>query len=75
MVVKKNSQAIDTVFVSDIKQLLRQAKDGVLRQVNTIMVQTYFLIGKRIVEQEQEGKTTAQYGAYVLEVLSVNLTK
>ena len=42
MVVKKNSQAIDTVFVNDIKQLLRQAKDGVLRQVNTIMVQTIF---------------------------------
>lgn len=45
-----------------------------LRQVNTIIVQTYFLIGKRIVEQEQKGKTTTQYGANVLEVLSVNLT-
>lgn len=45
-----------------------------LHQVNTIIVQTYFLIGKRIVEQEQKGKTTTQYGANVLEVLSVNLT-
>ena len=66
---------IDHAFLEEIKQLLRQARQGVLHQVNTIMVKTYFEIGRRIVEQEQNGHDQAVYGLYLLETLSVNLSK
>ena len=39
------------------------------------MVQNYFELGKQIVEHEQEGKNYANYGEYLLEALSENLTK
>lgn len=66
---------IDHAFLEEIRQLLRQARQGVLHQVNTIMVKTYFEIGRRIVEQEQNGQDQAVYGSYLLETLSVTLSK
>ena len=46
---------------SDIKNLIIQAKKEVYSSVNTTMTQTYWNIGKRIVEEEQEGKERAEY--------------
>lgn len=62
-------------FVQEIKQLLHSARDYVASQVNTIMVSTYFEIGKRIVEQEQNGSLRAGYGENVLKELSEKLTQ
>ena len=61
-------------FVAQIKQLLKEAQQGVVRSVNSIMVQTYFELGKRIVEHEQEGKDHSNYGTYLLERLSSELS-
>jgi predicted nuclease of restriction endonuclease-like (RecB) superfamily len=61
-------------FVEQIKQLLREAQQNVVRSVNSIMVQTYFELGRRIVEHEQKGKEEASYGEYLLERLSQELT-
>ncbi|MEN9522924.1 MAG: hypothetical protein RL065_1301 [Bacteroidota bacterium] len=65
---------IDKSFIENIKQLLRQAQLGIVKQVNHIMVQTYFELGKQIVEQEQNGKSEADYGSFLLTELSKNLT-
>ncbi|MEQ1734726.1 MAG: PDDEXK nuclease domain-containing protein [Bacteroidia bacterium] len=66
---------IDKLFIASIKQFLTQAQQNVLKQVNYIMVQTYFELGKQIIEHEQKGKNEANYGTYLLEELSINLTK
>ena len=71
----KDIQPITPSFIEQIKQLLRDAQNGVFRSVNTIMVQTYFELGKRIVVQEQSGEEQSNYGDYLLETLSKNLTK
>ena len=39
------------------------------------MIQTYWNIGKRIIEQEQNGKTRAEYGKHLIDLLSEELTK
>jgi hypothetical protein len=39
------------------------------------MVEAYWLIGKRIVEEEQQGKERATYGEEILKTLSAELTK
>lgn len=62
-------------FLEQVKSLLFEAQQRVVHTVNSIMVQTYFELGKQIVEHEQEGKNYANYGEYLLEALSENLTK
>ena len=60
-------------FYKEIKELLYSAKNRVYQTINTTMAQTYFQIGKRIVEEEQGGETRAEYGKSLLKLLSVQL--
>jgi predicted nuclease of restriction endonuclease-like (RecB) superfamily len=60
-------------FVEHIKLLIRSAQQQAVRSVNQLMVQTYFELGKRIVEKEQEGKEEAGYGEYLIQSLSQEL--
>ncbi|MGJ0323497.1 PDDEXK nuclease domain-containing protein [Aliarcobacter cryaerophilus] len=57
----------------EIKELLYSAKNRVYQTINTTMTETYFQIGKRIVEEEQGGETRAEYGKSLLKLLSVQL--
>ena len=62
-------------FHIQIVDLLQSARQQVLRVVNKTMVITYFEIGRKIVEEEQNGKERADYGKAVLKELSKVLTK
>lgn len=55
--------------------LLQNARQQVLRTVNSTMVYTYFEIGKMIVEEEQNGKNRAEYGKQLLKGLSQQLNE
>lgn len=59
----------------EIKELLYSAKNRVYQTINITMTQTYFQIGKRIVEEEQGGETRAEYGSALLKNLSSELIK
>ena len=59
----------------EIKELLYSAKNRVYQTINTTMTQTYFQIGKRIVEEEQKGEKHAEYGKQLVENISKILTK
>ena len=59
---------------SQVVALLQNARQQVLRTVNSTMVYTYFEIGRMIVEEEQSGKERAQYGKQLLKGLSEQLT-
>ena len=65
----------DSKIFSQIKELLQSAKSKIATSINTYMVQTYFEVGKIIVEHEQEGKEKAEYGKETLKILSRKLTK
>ena len=60
-------------FYQEIKELLYSARNKVYQTINTTMTQTYFQIGKRIVEEEQGGESRAEYGKSLLKLLSVQL--
>ena len=60
----------ENIFYNEISELLRHARSVSYKTVNTIMVQTYWQIGKRIVEQEQRGENRANYGDYLITKLS-----
>ncbi len=59
---------------ADIKAILKEARSFTAHAVNTTMTMAYWLIGKRIVVEEQNGNTTATYGEHLLENLSKELT-
>ena len=64
-----------TDYINDISNILHAARKYVASSVNTAMVQAYWLIGKRIVMQEQNGSGRAEYGKQIIEKLSDALTK
>ena len=64
----------NTNFISDIKALINEARQHVVRSVNTAMVITYWEIGRRIVEEEQNGSNRAEYGKYLILNLAEALT-
>ena len=64
----------ETDFFQSIAELIQYAKRNLEKQVNTTMVVTYFEIGRRIIEREQQGAKRAQYGKKILQNLSDYLT-
>jgi predicted nuclease of restriction endonuclease-like (RecB) superfamily len=66
----KEISTTDNMFFAEISELLQKARSTAYQAVNTIMVNTYWQIGKRIVEQEQHGQNRASYGDYLITNLS-----
>jgi predicted nuclease of restriction endonuclease-like (RecB) superfamily len=62
-------------FYEEIKTLLHQARTHVYSTINITMTQTYWQIGKRIVEEEQHGESRATYGKAILKNLSDELVR
>lgn len=61
-------------FVDEIRGIIDQARNHAARSVDQARVVMYWNIGKRIFEKEQQGKERADYGSFLLETLSKNLT-
>lgn|ERR1019366_5874349 len=69
----KKREVKNNLFLS-IKLLIEEAKQKVVRNVNSIIVYTHFEIGKIIIKNEQKGKKRAQYAKKTLIQLSTALT-
>jgi predicted nuclease of restriction endonuclease-like (RecB) superfamily len=63
-----------TSLPGNLGELIRQARLKLLRAVDTAQVQTYWQIGRHIVEFEQEGSRRAVYGKQLLATLAKVLT-
>jgi predicted nuclease of restriction endonuclease-like (RecB) superfamily len=61
-------------IVSDLIDLVESARRVSARAVNSIMTATYWEIGRRIVESEQQGRRRAGYGEALLKNLAFDLT-
>ena len=59
--------------VADIRDIILRARASVVRHINTVMPLAYWLIGRRIIEEEQQGKNRATYGERLLERISHEL--
>ena len=59
--------------IQDIQHIVRQAQQNAYRSINQAMVQAYWLVGKRIVEEEQHGEHKAAYGRGIIKNLSAAL--
>lgn len=61
-------------FASDLKDIAGEARQQAYRAADHLLVVRNWLIGWRIVEQEQSGKERAEYGKRILELASRTLT-
>lgn len=60
---------------SKVTQHINSARQNIQRSINIEMVKTYFMIGKEIIEEEQQGENRAAYGKNILQSLSTELQK
>lgn len=60
-------------LIQDIQRIIFQSRERAVRSVNTERVLMYWQIGKRIFEEEQNGKDRAEYGLYLIKNLSEKL--
>jgi hypothetical protein len=64
-----------TRLLEDVRSILRQARGQVYAAANAAMVQAYWQIGHRIVEEEQGGATRAEYGRQIIRNLARDLAE
>ena len=69
------NKLINNTLINDVKTILHSAKSRVYQTINLTMTQSYFEIGKRIVQEEQGGERRASYGKEILKTLSNELNK
>ena len=62
-------------LIKDIRNIISQAHSLTRSSVNTLQVISNYLIGMRIVKEEQNGKKRAEYGKATLKQLSAELTQ
>lgn len=62
-------------FLEEAKSIVVRGRGNAYSAINSTMIETYWQLGKVIVEQEQQGKERADYGTFLLKLLSVELTK
>ena len=63
----------EEVFLNDIRGIINSARQNAVRSVDFCRVQMYWHMGKRIFEEEQQGKDRADYGAYLIKNLAKQL--
>ncbi len=63
-----------TIF-SDVRNIIENGLRKAYQNANTVTVLTYWQVGRRIVEEEQQGEKRAEYGAQIINMLSAELCK
>ena len=63
----------EEVFLNDIRSIINSARQNAIRSVDFCRVQMYWHMGKRIFEEEQQGKDRADYGTYLIKNLAKQL--
>ena len=70
----KDSGIAWIALVDDVRSIINAGRQTAYSAVNSAMVETYWRIGQRIVEEEQKGQQRAEYGKQIIKQLSVALT-
>lgn len=64
----------NTRLYTDVCSIIEEGRREAYASVNQKMIETYWNIGRRIVEEEQKGEARAEYGAQIIAQLSERLT-
>lgn len=70
-IISSNTDAL----LSDVRSIVEQGLQTAYKGVNAVMVNTYWQVGRRIVEEEQRGERRAEYGTQLITLLAEDLSK
>jgi len=73
-IIKNNDKVMNDMY-NQISDIITKNKNKMIYQINNTLVETNFMIGKIIVENEQNGNIRAEYGKEILNKLSKKLTE
>lgn len=73
-IIQQNNNGLPTGLVRDVRSIIEKGREAAYSAVNNAMVETYWRIGQRIVEEEQHGQQRAEYGKQLIESLAQQLT-
>lgn len=62
-------------LIEDARKIIEKSRSNAVRSVDFCRVKMYWNLGKRIFEEEQQGKDRADYGTYLIKSLAQNLEK
>ena len=71
-IVMDNTSSVETLY-QDARLIIERARNNAVRSVDFSRVQMYWQLGKRIFEEEQQGKERADYGTYLIKNLAKQL--
>lgn len=71
----KTIQTTMTALINDVRSIVESGLRKAYKNANAITVITYWQVGRRIVEEEQQGERRAEYGSQIINVLSANLRR
>lgn len=64
------NENLSSSFIGDIRTIINSARANAVRSIDSCRVQMYWNLGRRIFEEEQQGKERAEYGSYLLRNLA-----
>ena len=64
-----------STLLNEIRQIIDAGLRLSYQQVNSVLLKTYWQVGRRIVEEEQHGKARAEYGAKLIDYLAKELSR
>lgn len=71
--IAPRKRTLTSSLVEDVRVILRRARQQAWSAANTIMIEAYWRIGRRIVQEEQAGKRRADYGTALVRNLARQL--
>lgn len=74
MISVNDINSTTSTIVDDIKNIINNGRSAAYAAVNSTMITTYWNIGRRIVEEEQNGNQRAEYGRELIKMLAKELT-
>ena len=69
----ENLQNINQDFCDDMRNIIIEARNSAVQNVERIRVMMYWRLGERVFVEEQRGKDRAEYGEYLIRNLSKQL--
>lgn len=69
-----NIEPLPAIFITDVRNIIESGRKKAYDSIVRTSIKTFWDVGKRIIEEEQKGKTRAKYGTHLTKNLSQVLT-
>lgn len=75
MATDKSIVPVSQEFIGDVRRIIEEGRKQAYTAAGNIALATYWNVGRRIVEEEQNGNSRAEYGKRLIAELANNLKK